>query len=326
MRILREVSGAAHTRAFRYGRGLILMLALLCGAAASCAPMIALHESEVQYRTVNTPAGPLRLAVMDRGKGRPLLLLHGFATSSFTWQAIVPELSKNNRVIAVDLRGFGASDKPLDDHYSIFDQADAIAAFIEQENLKDLTIVGHSFGGGVTLALALKSAGHAHSRIHSIVLIDSIAYKQPIPIFFRLLQIPMLGEVTMTLVPPEVQAAQGLRLAYYDRDKITARAVAEYANTLYSPASKHALVKTVEQIIPPNIDEIAERYQTIKAPTLVLWCQDDKVVPSVFGRRLKADIAQAELVMFDQCGHMPQEEKPEDTARAIQAFLARHAR
>ncbi len=286
--------------------------------------MMASHESEVEYRTVNTPAGVLRLAVEDKGKGRPILLLHGIATSSFTWQAIEPELAKNHRVIAVDLRGFGASDKPLDDHYSIYDQADVIEAFIEQENLTDLTIVGHSFGGGITLALALRSAEQPRPRIRNIVLIDSIAYKQPIPIFFRLLQIPMLGEVGLTLVPPELQAAQGLRLAYYDHDKITARAVAEYANTLYSPASKHALIKTVEQIIPPNIDEIASKYKTIKTPTLVLWCKEDKVVPSIFGRRLKADIPSAELVVFDRCGHMPQEEKPEDTARAIEGFLTRN--
>jgi pimeloyl-ACP methyl ester carboxylesterase len=286
--------------------------------------MVALHESEVEFRTVNTPAGPLRLAVTDKGKGRPILMLHGIATSSFTWQAIEPALAKNYRVIAVDLRGFGASDKPLDDHYSIFDQADAIQAFIEQENLKDLTIVGHSFGGGVTLALALRAGEQSHPRIRNIVLIDTIAYKQPIPIFFRLLQIPMLGEVGMALVPPEVQAAQGLRLAYFDREKITARAVAEYANALYSPAAKHALMKTIEQIVPPDIEEIAERYKTIKFPALVMWCKQDKVVPVFFGHRLKADMPAAELVVFDSCGHMPQEEKPEDTVRAIEGFLARH--
>ncbi len=325
-------SGRGHKQGFDSGnswdemgrRFLLVVLMACCAALASCAPMVALHDSEVQYTTVNTPAGPLRLAVMDQGKGRPILLLHGFATSSFTWQAIVPELAKNHRVIAVDLRGFGASDKPLDDHYSIFDQADAIEAFIEQENLKDLTIVGHSFGGGVALALALKSGEQRHPRIRNLVLIDSIAYKQPIPIFFRLLQIPMLGEVSMALVPPEVQAAQGLRLAYYDRDKITARAVAEYANTLYSPAAKHALTKTIEQIVPPNIEEISGRYKTIKFPTLVVWCKDDKVVPVFFGHRLKADIPPSELVVFADCGHMPQEEKPQDTARAIQGFLARH--
>jgi pimeloyl-ACP methyl ester carboxylesterase len=303
---------------------LYAMAASLCVALAACAPMTALHESEVNFTTVATPSGPLRLAVIDKGKGRPILLLHGFATSSFTWQGVEPELSKRHRVIEVDLRGFGASDKPIDDRYSVFDQADAIEAFIEQENLKDLTIVGHSFGGGVTLALALRSAERGNPRIRNIVLIDSIAYKQPIPIFFKLLQVPMLGEVSMALVPPEVQAAQGLRLAYYDHDKITKRAVAEYASTLYSPAAKHALAKTVEQLIPPNLEEIADRYKTIKLPALVIWCKEDKVVPSFFAPRLKADLPSAELIVFSNCGHMPQEEKPLDTARAIEGFLSRH--
>ena len=303
---------------------LFLLAASACAAIASCAPMVALHESEVVFRTVNTPAGPLRLAVIEKGEGRPILLLHGFATSSFTWQGVEPELSKRHRVIEVDLRGFGASDKPIDEHYSVFDQADAIEALIEQENLKDLTVIGHSFGGGVTLALALKSAQQSHPRIRNIVLINSVAYKQPIPIFFQLLRIPMLGEVSMTLVPPEVQAAQGLRLAYYDHGKITRRAIAEYASTLYSPAAKHALMKTVEQLIPPNVEEIADRYKTITVPALVLWCRDDKVVPSIFGQRLKSDLPSSELIVFADCGHMPQEEKPVDTARAIEGFLARH--
>jgi pimeloyl-ACP methyl ester carboxylesterase len=302
------------------------LLAALCSCApvAPTTPTMALHGAEVELRTVNTPTGPLRLAVTDHGKGRPILLLHGFATSSFTWQAVEPELARRHRVIAVDLRGFGASEKPIDDHYSVFDQADAIQAFIEQENLKDLTIVGHSFGGGVTLALALKALEQKSSRIRNIVLIDSIAYKQPIPIFFNLLKIPMLAEVGMTLVPPAVQAEQGLRLAYYDRGKITERAIAEYASNLYSSEAKHALTKTVEQIIPPNIDEIAGRYGDIKLPALVMWCKDDRVVPAIFGRRLKADLPSAELIVFSNCGHMPQEEKPEDTARAIEGFLARH--
>lgn len=299
-----------------------ILIAALCAGLPACAPFVASHDTEVQYRTVRTAAGPLRLAVMEEGQGRPILLLHGFATSSYTWHAILPELAQHHRVIAIDLRGFGASDKPIDDRYSILDQADVVQAFIEQEGLHDLTVIGHSFGGGVTLALALKP--QRAGRIRNIVLIDSIAYRQPIPIFFRLLEVPMVGEVSMTLVPPEVQAAQGLRLAYFDRDKITARAVAEYASTLYSPAAKHALTKTVEQMVPDNIDELALRYRTIKLPALVLWCRDDKVVPNVFARRLHDDLPRAELVVFSECGHMPQEEKPEDTAKAIQAFLSRN--
>jgi pimeloyl-ACP methyl ester carboxylesterase len=303
---------------------LLLWIAALCAALGSCAPFMANHDSEVQLKTVKTPSGPLRLAVMEKGRGRPILLLHGFATSSYTWHAIMPELAKAHRVIAIDLRGFGASDKPLDDHYSIEDQAGAVQAFIEQEDLRDLTIIGHSFGGGVTLTLALKAEQERQPRIRNIVLVDTIAYRQPVPIFFKLLQVPVVGEVGMTLVPPEVQAGQGLRLAYYDREKITAQDVAEYANTLYSPAAKHALTKTVERIIPDNIDEIASRYKTIKMPTLIVWCEQDKVVPVYLGLRLHEEMRSSEFAIFSQCGHMPQEEKPEDTVRVVQAFLRRN--
>jgi pimeloyl-ACP methyl ester carboxylesterase len=307
------------------GRGfLLLWIATVCAVLGSCAPFMANHESEVQLKTVKTPAGPLRLAVMEKGQGRPILLLHGFATSSYTWRAIMPELAKAHRVIALDLRGFGASDKPLDDHYAIEDQAAAVAAFIEQENLRDLTIIGHSFGGGVTLTLALKAGQERPPRVRNIVLVDTIAYRQPIPIFFKLLQVPVVGDAAMTLVPPEVQAGQGLRLAYYDREKISAQDVAEYANTLYSPAAKHALTKTVERMMPDNIDEIASRYKTIKAPTLIVWCEQDKVVPLLLGLRLHEEMRSSEFTLFTHCGHMPQEEKPEDTARAIQAFLGRN--
>jgi pimeloyl-ACP methyl ester carboxylesterase len=115
-----------------------------------------------------------------------------------------------------------------------------------------------------------------------------------------------------------------LRLAYYDRDKISARAIAEYASTLYSPAAKYALTKTVEHMIPKNIDSIASRYQTLKLPTLILWCEADKVVPVRYGRRLHADLPRAEMVVLADCGHMPQEEKPDDTVHAIENFLARN--
>jgi pimeloyl-ACP methyl ester carboxylesterase len=303
---------------------LFLSYVALCAHLAGCAPFIANHESEVQLKSVSTPAGPLRLAVIEKGAGRPVLLLHGFAASSYTWHAIVPELAKTHRVIAMDLRGFGASDKPIDDRYTIEDQADAVQAFIEQQNLRDLTIVGHSFGGGVTLLLALRAGAEHQPRIKNIVLVDSVAYRQPVPIFFKLLQVPLVGEVGMTLVPPELQAGQGLRLAYYDRDKITAQDVAEYANSLYSPAAKHALTKTVEHLPPDNIDEIAARYKTIKIPTLILWCEQDKVVHPRLGQRLHADLPNSEYALFTHCGHMPQEEKPEDTVRTIQAFLRRN--
>jgi pimeloyl-ACP methyl ester carboxylesterase len=270
-----------------------------------------------------TAHGTLHLAVKEEGQGRPILLLHGFGTSGYSWRKIVPALARDHRVITLDLRGFGASDKPLDEHYSIADQAEAVEAFIKQEDLKDLTVVGHSFGGGVTLALALKLGKERPARIHDLVLLDTIAYRQPLPVFFRLLQYPAVAQVSMTLIPPEVQATEALRLAYYERDKITARDIMEYASPLYSPAGKRALIATVNKLIPDDIDEIAERYKTLKLPTQIIWCDADRIVPLALGRRLNENIPSAQLTVLSDCGHFPHEEKPEETVAVIRAFIAR---
>lgn len=272
-------------------------------------------------RRVETAHGPVNLAVQETGQGRPVLLLHGLGTSSYTWRYIAPKLAERHRVIAIDLRGFGASEKPFDERYSILDQAEIIEAFIRQENLRQATVVGHSFGGGITLALAMKLEKEEPGRIDSIILIDSIAYRQPIPVFLRFLQAPVVSEIGMTLIPPEVQAEQALRVAYHDREKVTDQAVYEYASPLYSPAAKHALRQTVEKIMPPDIDAFTARYKTLRLPALLIWCDNDRVVPVNFGKRLNEDLPNAELNVLSRCGHLPQEERPEATFAVMQDFL-----
>jgi pimeloyl-ACP methyl ester carboxylesterase len=305
---------------------LFALTALFGLGSAGCAPFQALQEREATGKSVSAPGGPVKLAVHESGKGPPVLLLHGLGTSSYTWRHIMPVLAKSHRVLAVDLRGFGASEKPLDDRYSIFDQADAIDAFIREQNLTDLTVVGHSFGGGVTLALALKMQNEGQRRIKKIVLVDSIAYRQPIPIFFQLLRAPVISDIGMALVPPEVQAEQALKIAFHDAEKVTPQAVNEYASPLYSPAAKHALRQTVEKLVPTDIDAFTARYKTLKVPAQLIWCENDKIVPLEYGKRLSQDLPNAELTVLSGCGHMPQEEKPEETAEAIRGFLAKNSR
>src|SRR5262249_15605929 len=106
------------------------------------------------YARLGPPDAPVKLFYEEEGKGPPIPLIHGFRTSPYTWRHIAPVLALTHRVIAVDLKGFGQSDKPFDARYSVFDQAELLAQFIEDHDLRDLTIVGHSFGGGVALRLA----------------------------------------------------------------------------------------------------------------------------------------------------------------------------
>jgi len=299
------------------------LAAALLLAFSSCAPLLSTREEDVQKRVTLKTNPPIKLAVEKAGSGEPILFLHGLGTSAYTWRHILPEFAKTNRVIAIDLKGFGASDKPDDEKYSVIDQAALVRAFIEQENLQNLTVIGHSFGGGVTLALALDLAESKSRRLKQIVLMDTIAYKQTLPIFFQILNTPAIGPISMHLIPPEVQITEALNIAYHDDKAIPAASVIEYAQPLYAPEAKEALRKTVQQIIPPNIEDYAQRYKSIQLPTLILWCQHDKIIPLAFGRRLALDIKGASLNVIKDCGHMPQEERPAETIRAVRDFLSR---
>ncbi len=99
------------------------------------------------------------------GEGEPILFIHGLGMTSFTWRHITEPLARGHRVIVVDLKGFGNSPKPRDDQYSIYDQARLICGFILHHDLKKLTLVGNSLGGGVALATTLYLSAHAPERL-----------------------------------------------------------------------------------------------------------------------------------------------------------------
>ncbi len=212
-------------------RELTLGLAALALALGSCG-LSASDAVDGPYARLGPPDAPVKLYYTEEGKGPPLLLIHGFGASTFTWRFVAPELAKSHRVIAVDLKGFGQSDKPFDGRYSVYDQAELLAQLIEDKDLRDLTLVGHSFGGGVALLLALEANQRLDGRITRLVLLDSIAFPQNIPVFFRLLDVPLVSQIGVRMVPPSVQARVALQIAYFDDSKIDPEEIELYAAPL----------------------------------------------------------------------------------------------
>ena len=264
---------------------------------------------------------PLNLHFAALGKGRTLLFLHGFGANSYTWSKVSPTLSQNYRLILIDLKGHGASPKPNDRAYSLHDQAELVSAFITDNGLEDVTLIGHSLGGGIALLVALRLASKVPNAISSLILIDSIAYSQPLPSFIKILRIPILAQLSVWLVPNRLQTLQVLKLAYYDSDKITDETINAYSAPLSLPGAHRALIETAKQIIPQDIEEIGLRYGTIRVPTLLLWGKHDRIVPLEIAERLHRSIRNSDLVVIDEVGHVPQEEAPAATLQAIQKFL-----
>lgn len=273
------------------------------------------------YARLGPPDAPVKLFYEERGTGAPVLLIHGFGASTFTWRHIAPELAKTHRVIAVDLKGFGQSDKPFDDRYSVIDQAELLAQLIEDRDLRNLTIIGHSFGGGIALLLALESDQRLDGRISKLVLLDSIAYPQDVPVFFRMLNMPFVSQIGVRVVPPSVQARIALRIAYLDDSKFGDSEVDAYAAPLRTAAGKHAIIHSARQIMPEDLDAIAARYNSIEMPTLIVWCDHDRIVPLEVGIKLRRSLPNSSLRLVQDCGHMPQEEQPEATLGLLKGFL-----
>jgi pimeloyl-ACP methyl ester carboxylesterase len=271
--------------------------------------------------STSRPRAPLDLHYTSHGQGRPLLFIHGFGASSYSWQRLSPELSKTNRVLLLDLKGHGASPKPVDTAYSLRDQAELVAEFINQHDLRDLTLVGHSMGGGVALLVALKFIDEAPGRLSSMILIDTVAYSQELPRFIRLLRVPLLGPLVTALTPASLQARLVLKLAYFDDSRITEETVAAYSAPLKLPGARHALVATAKQIIPENIDAISSRYPRLKVPSLILWGSEDEVISVEIGRRLHQALPSSRFAIIQRSGHIPQEETPDQALTEIQRFL-----
>jgi pimeloyl-ACP methyl ester carboxylesterase len=290
-------------------------------ASAGCAGVGPELLPQMDFATVDSGTGPVRLAYRESGQGEPVLLIHGFGANAYTWRRVEPKLASTHRVIAIDLKGFGQSEKPLDKRYSVFDQAQLIEAFMDQKRLSGVTIVGHSLGGGVALVLALQDIESKRGRIKRLALIDSVAYAQKIPVAFTVLRAPVIGPMSNFLIPKEFQARAALTIAYHDDTKFNDQDVAEYAAPLHEKGSQHAMIYSARQIMPENIDDLSSRYPSIDIPALVLWCDRDKVVRSHIGWRLHKDLPRSTFKVIHDCGHIPQEERPDETAEILAAFL-----
>jgi pimeloyl-ACP methyl ester carboxylesterase len=255
------------------------------------------------------------------GSGDPMLFIHGLGGSTFSWRYMVTPLSGEHQVILIDLRGEGQSPKPHDKHYSILEQGELVYQFIVEHDLKNLTLVGNSYGGAVSLLLSIRLCAENPSRLSKLILIDSGGYPDHLPLFLKILRAPLLGWLGVHLLPPKCQIRMILKKSYHDPAKITEAQVAAYAGPIASPGGRHALLEIGKRAIPPDIQDYINKYPTISVPTLILWGDDDQILPRLIGERLKAAIPGSRLELIPAAGHIPQEEQPDAVIAHIRAFL-----
>ncbi len=304
-------------------------IAFVCFAVilslSGCAVMDKNIPGWAQYRTPDQSL-ELRLASSSTGTGEPVLLIHGFGASSYSWRHIVAPLAQKYRVITIDLKGFGDSPKPRDDAYSVYEQARLVRNFILENDLKDLHIVGHSYGGGVALAVSIYLAASHPNVQKSLVLMDNIAYPQELPNFVKVLATPILGSLLIHALPDTFQVKALLKKVYFDDELIPQSAIDHYAADLAKPNAKYATLTTARQIMPADLQEFSNNYTNLRIPTLIIWSREDEIVPLAVGQRLHENLPNSKLVVLSDVGHAAQEEKPALLLPHLHHFLEAESR
>jgi len=256
------------------------------------------------------------------GSGRHcILFLHGFGASLRNWDDIRLNLPVGFRCFFLDLKGFGFSSKPRGSDYSIKTQADVISAFIVWQNLSEVTLVGHSYGGGVALLTYLhQRALGTQGIIASIVLIDSVGYGQRLPIFVDSFRLP-LAHYFLSWIPRRLQVAYSLRQAFYNRSLISKELIDRYTFFYSLPDALESFGQAAKQAVPDNQPEIEKLFKKIDVPALILWGREDDIVPFAHALCFAQDLPDATLIALGSCGHIPQEEQPALTVRLLCDFL-----
>lgn len=250
-----------------------------------------------------------------------LVLIHGFGASLESWHDIHPALCAVCPVVRLDLKGHGFSDKPPDRAYSPEDQARLVDAFIESIGLKQVVLAGHSLGGAVALLTCLRNQARATTyRIMGLVLIDSAGYPQPLPLYVRYLRNPLTRTLGY-LLSPEHRAHLLLKRIFFVHAQITPERIYRYAYFLDLPGSRNALKQTARQVVPENLEDVVARFKHIDVPALIIWGQQDGVVPLENGHRFHSDLRKSTLKLLPDTGHVPHEERPAEVAAMICDFM-----
>lgn len=247
-----------------------------------------------------------------------LILIHGFTASTYVWQTVAPMLADENfHVVAVDLLGFGFSEKPAWFEYSIASQARMIERFMDRIGIGRAVLVGSSYGGAVASTVALDYP----ERVEKLVLVSAVVNDEAKQSsILRLTAMRGVGEV---LSPFLIDSKRFLKyrmrhtIAPANHHLITKERIEAVHRPLRAKNAHHSVLTSARKWDANRIEADAH---LINQPTLLIWGEDDNVIPVHNGEKLYDSIVHSRLVVLKDCGHVPPEEKPERFVELVAEF------
>lgn len=281
-------------------------------------PSTVVHEKSVQ-------AGGLNIAYREAGagKGGTVLLIHGWPTSSFLWRNIMPAIAQSNHVLALDLPGFGKSDKPLDQQYNFRFFSQTIDAFLEKLEINAVNLGVHDLGGPVGLFWLANNM----ERVGSLAILNTLVYPEfswAVKAFIAALKLPLVRDLTASPLGLRL----GMRIGIQGSDGFTDEMLAGTQAPFVTAAARQALLKAGGDLAPRGFAILSQRLKNYKGPVHIVYGDRDRILPDIKQtvRRLQNDLPQATVTCIENCGHFLQEDRPKEVASALAPFFAKAPR
>lgn len=248
------------------------------------------------------------------GRGPTLVLLHGLFSTLRCWDGWVRELAQNYRVVRLDLPGFGESERARSDDYTPEHVLELMEDVRTQLELDHFHLAGSCLGGFV----AWYYAAHHPERVDKLILVSPIGPSGRLRSSASLLSLPMAGGVLGAFAPPPV-IAKLVRAAF---GKVDAEH-AQVRSDLGARTQRRTVVRAARQLRKNGVGrELLLQLGRVRAPTLLMWGAQDRVLPASDLQLWRAFMPNAELRLYEEAGHMLMAEQPQQSAADARAFLA----
>lgn len=273
--------------------------------ADTCSTFIKVNGINIHYRDEGEKKDPI-----------PIVLIHGTGSSLHTYDHWTKILVKNYRVIRMDLPGYGLTGPFPKRDYSIKNYVSFLKDFLKKIRVKKCVLAGNSLGGNIAWSFTIEYS----DMVNKLILIDAAGYpfkSKSSPLAFKIAQVPIIQDI-FTFITPRFIAKTSIENVYKDKTKVTAELVDRYFELTLRKGNRQAFVDRFKV----KTDTISyKKIKLINQKTLILWGEDDELIPSELAYQFNDDLPNDTLVILNNVGHVPMEESPNESLKPVIEFL-----
>ena len=297
---------------------LVVFILLIKGAVYSDISVEALKAEYANEYSKFIEVNEMQVHYRDEGKGFPIILIHGTASSLHTWNDWTKELTQTYRVIRMDLPAFGITGPNKNADYSIKAYTQFLHQFLAKMEIDKFYLVGNSLGGNI----AWNYAAEYPEKIEKLILVDAsgLPTNKPQPTIFKMAKTPVLSSLFL-YVTPKIFIKKNMKEVYGDETKITDDLVNRYHKMALRVGNRQAFIDRAKIDFKLGEKDNLKKLKSIQTPTLLIWGAKDNWIPLDNGKRMNNALINSKLVVLENSGHVPMEESPEESLIILKEFI-----